>query len=352
MTHKAIVLAAAAAASLAAQPAQTGNGAVKLRSFSWETTAVAGAPPQEATIGFVAAEEAVKMRGGMKGAPYSATIENGFLQVLADGTRIERKSQSKTARDSEGRTRTETVAAAVGAAVVEMPAMVFIHDPVAKRTIILNEKEKTATVMPLPDMAAMRAKAASLPRQPRPETGGPAEPGHDVVVARTVEVRTVRDGATGEVVTGNLAPALPRVPMGGPLPGGMGPGGMAPGGIMGMPAVTVFRSGGDQNDRVETLGQQTIEGVRCEASRRTHTIPPGQIGNDRPIEIVTETCLSPELKTMVSSRTVDPMHGETTMRLSGVSRAEPAASLFEVPAGYTVREGPGPMMLERRRELR
>ena len=342
MTHKAILLAAAAALSLAGQTAQTEGGTVKMRSFSWEAAAVAGAPPQEATIGFVAAEDAVKLRSGMKGAPYSAAIENGFLQVLADGTRIERKSHSKTARDSEGRTRTETTPAAVGAAVVEMPAMVFIHDPVAKRTIILNEKEKTATVMPLPDLEALRGKAVTLRRQPKPEAGGAAEAGHNVTVVREVEVRTVRDGATGDVLTENLMPALPRVPMGGPPPGGP----------MGMPAVRVFRSGESKDGRVETLGKQTVEGVSCEATRRTHTIPAGQIGNDRPIEIVTETCLSQELKTMLSSRTLDPMHGETTMRMTGLSRAEPAASLFEVPAGYTVREGPGPMILERKRESR
>ncbi|MEP7365912.1 MAG: hypothetical protein ABI972_21870, partial [Acidobacteriota bacterium] len=105
---------------------------------------------------------------------------------------------------------------------------------------------------------------------------------------------------------------------------------------------------GDDKSKTESLGKQTISGVACNATRSTHTIAAGQIGNDRPIEIVSETCFSDELKTVVSSRTNDPMHGESSMRLASVNRAEPPKSLFEVPAGYTTKDGPQPMMLERK----
>ena len=111
--------------------------------------------------------------------------------------------------------------------------------------------------------------------------------------------------------------------------------------------VMVFR-GGDDNSKSESLGRQTVSGVACNATRSTHSIAAGQIGNDRPIEIVSETCYSDELKTVVSSRTNDPMHGETSMQLMNVSRSEPAKSLFEIPAGYTTKEGPQPMMFERK----
>jgi len=39
----------------------------------------------------------------------------------------------------------------------------------------------------------------------------------------------------------------------------------------------------------------------------------------------------------------DPRFGETTYRLTNISRAEPDRALFEVPAGYTVKEG-GPFV--------
>jgi hypothetical protein len=40
------------------------------------------------------------------------------------------------------------------------------------------------------------------------------------------------------------------------------------------------------------------------------------------------------------SRTSDPRMGETTYKLTNINRTEPVKSLFEVPAGYTVKEGP------------
>lgn len=90
--------------------------------------------------------------------------------------------------------------------------------------------------------------------------------------------------------------------------------------------------------KAEALGKRTIEGVEAEGMRSTVTIPTGQIGNDRPIEIVSERWESPELQVVVLSKHKDPRLGETTYRLTGIIRGEPAKSLFEVPANYTVVE--------------
>ncbi len=90
--------------------------------------------------------------------------------------------------------------------------------------------------------------------------------------------------------------------------------------------------------KTEALGKQTIEGVEAEGTRSTLTIPTGQIGNDRPIEIVSERWESPELQVVVLSKHKDPRLGETTYRLTSINRGEPARSLFEVPADYTVVE--------------
>jgi hypothetical protein len=89
----------------------------------------------------------------------------------------------------------------------------------------------------------------------------------------------------------------------------------------------------------EPLGTQVIEGVLAEGSKTVRTIPAGEIGNERAIDIVDEVWTSPDLKTVVLSKHSDPRTGEMTYRLTNISRAEPAASLFMVPADFKVVEG-------------
>jgi hypothetical protein len=90
----------------------------------------------------------------------------------------------------------------------------------------------------------------------------------------------------------------------------------------------------------ESLGTQTVEGVEAEGTRQTVTIPPGEIGNDKAIVIVAERWYSPDLQVVVQSRRRDPRMGETSYRLTAITRGEPDHSLFEVPPGFTVVEGP------------
>jgi hypothetical protein len=86
----------------------------------------------------------------------------------------------------------------------------------------------------------------------------------------------------------------------------------------------------------EKLGVDTIEGVKAEGSRDIITIPAGQIGNERAIEIVTELWYSPELRTTVLRRHNDPRFGETIYKLTNINRTEQPKSLFEIPEGYKV----------------
>jgi hypothetical protein len=96
--------------------------------------------------------------------------------------------------------------------------------------------------------------------------------------------------------------------------------------------------------KTESLGKQTIEGVEVEGTRSTVTIPAGQIGNDRTIEILSERWYSSALQAVVLSKHKDPRMGETVYRLTNINRGEPARSLFEVPSDYRVEERnpPGP----------
>ena len=87
----------------------------------------------------------------------------------------------------------------------------------------------------------------------------------------------------------------------------------------------------------EDLGEQTIEGVLAKGTRTTSTIPAGTLDNEQPIRIVSEEWFSQELQVLVMTKHSDPRVGETTYRLIDLTRAEPDKSLFELPAGYTVK---------------
>ncbi len=87
----------------------------------------------------------------------------------------------------------------------------------------------------------------------------------------------------------------------------------------------------------ESLGKQNIEGVEAEGTRTTVTFPAGAIGNERPINIVSERWYSPELQIVVMTKHSDPRFGENSYRLTNINRGEPARTLFEVPSDYTLK---------------
>ena len=116
-----------------------------------------------------------------------------------------------------------------------------------------------------------------------------------------------------------------------------------------MLAETKRLAGDEQTEaNTESLGPQTVEGVAVNGVRTTRTIPAGQVGNDRPISIVTEVWTSTDLKTIVSSKRNDPRMGEQTFRLTNIVRAEPDPSLFAVPSDFKIIDG-GPKTIIYRR---
>lgn len=90
------------------------------------------------------------------------------------------------------------------------------------------------------------------------------------------------------------------------------------------------------NTKTETLGRQLIAGLPADGTRVTVTIPAGQIGNTEPLQIVSERWYAPDLQLTVLSKRSDPRTGEIVSQLTNVSRAEPPATLFEVPADFQV----------------
>jgi TonB family protein len=303
-------------------------------------------PPPGDNFIFVASEMNSDGRV-VKGAPYSAQAITETTQTLSDGNRIINKSTATIYRDSEGRTRREQTLRVMGplATASEPPQTVFINDPVAGVNYALDTRSKVAHKMP-----PMRFEFKL--RSPEGVGGGIGTGvGHGVdhgVRMRTAGPPPPAPDTSGPMVFERTAPP-PGMGVGGPPPGlpGDGPNILfersvtpPPQGEGGM--VFYWQGAREDNARNESLGKQAIEGVEAEGTRRTIEIPAGEIGNERPIEIVFERWYSPELQVVVLTKHSDPRFGETTYRLTNINRSEPAHELFEVPADYTVKAPPGP----------
>jgi hypothetical protein len=92
--------------------------------------------------------------------------------------------------------------------------------------------------------------------------------------------------------------------------------------------------------QTDSLGTQTVNGVSATGTRRTETIPAGAIGNQQPIQIVRETWISTDLKVPVMIKSSDPRFGDMVMQLTNIAQAEPDATLFQIPTGYTIKDRP------------
>ncbi len=100
-----------------------------------------------------------------------------------------------------------------------------------------------------------------------------------------------------------------------------------------------------ENVATEQLGTKTILGLQAQGTRVTRTIPAGQIGNAKPISVVTERWVSTDLQVPLSMTHSDPMTGTITSTVTSVTRGEPDASLFQVPSDYKIEAGkPGDVM--------
>ena len=94
------------------------------------------------------------------------------------------------------------------------------------------------------------------------------------------------------------------------------------------------------NVTVTDLGTQIVNGVSATGKSITHTVPAGEMGNAAPIVSTSETWYAPSLQVVVSSKRVDPRMGTSTYALTNIQTAAPAATLFQVPADYTVQDAP------------
>ncbi|MCA1629187.1 MAG: energy transducer TonB [Acidobacteria bacterium] len=358
--------------------------------------------PGEYSFTFVSSEMAFDSRV-VKGAPFSAEAVTESTQTLGDGNRITRMTISRLYRDSEGRTRREQTLNGIGswAASAAAPPTIFINDPVAGANYVLSPKTHTAQKssqlffkqpeggeQPSVRLGGTSVVATAQPRKTEIR-GGVLNGKADKRVQPVYPAVARAAGATGAVeveVTvdegGNVASA--RAVSGHPLLQQAAVDAarqwtFKPTTLKGEPVKVAgiitfsFMLSGKESDEFaagaaaqqsqmkmrtrapgnppeppkfpetrESLGKQTIEGVEAEGTRTTVTIPAGAIGNERAIQIVSERWYSQELQTVLMTKHSDPRFGETTYRLTNVSRTEPDHSLFEVPAGFEVMPPPPP----------
>lgn len=225
----------------------------------------------------------------VKGAPFSAQAVTEINQTLSDGNQIHRTSTASLYRDSQGRTRHEGAPGELG------PWL--IRSGNGPQTVSSNEQGNAPQMVLITDPVAGVNYVLN-----------PAE---------------------------HTAMKMPPPPMNGKFRMSENPA-MGP--------------EGNDNASVQTesLGSQKVAGVQAEGTRITRTIPAGTIGNSQPINIVTERWYSSALQLVVMSKRTDPMMGQTTFQLTNINQAEPAAALFQVPADYTVQDGPAPRRFHRR----
>jgi hypothetical protein len=250
--------------------------------------------PDRAKVEFFSTE---LVAGGevITGAPYTATAVTESTQTLADGNRIVDKNSSFVARDSQGRTRREMSLHRIGTLDMNSPKTTyFINDPVTHTQYVVTGNEATKIV----------------------KSEGTWNQGLPIITTRRIE-------QNGVVSTIETKRALNEK----------------------LPAGKWEES--SRQVKHEDLGTQVIEGVSAEGRRETVTIPAGQIGNERPIELVTEIWTSPELHTVVLRKHSDPRVGETVFRLTDIKRGEPDAALFQPPSGAKIKSE---QMLELKRE--
>jgi hypothetical protein len=245
--------------------------------------------PMVAGVGIEAAM--VGPATGIAGAPYSAQFATERVQTLADGNRIQQTFSGTVARDSQGRIRREEALPPLPGSSGDSPRLVRIEDPVAGVHWTLDAQTKTAIKMPFPTLN----KGVAGTALPPPPPGG----------EQTFFYSSTSGGKAGVEIVSRAPGAAP-----------------------------------DANTTKTDLGTQTVGGVSAQGTRITRTIPAGTVGNEQPITITTETWYSPDLHVLVLSKSSDPRIGDTTYTLTNIQRAEPAASLFQVPDDYTIKDQP------------
>jgi hypothetical protein len=86
----------------------------------------------------------------------------------------------------------------------------------------------------------------------------------------------------------------------------------------------------------EDLGYQVLNGMQAKGTRVTRTVTAQFSGTGKEVKVEDEFWYSEELELNLLVRHSDPRAGVDTVGLSNLKREEPAAGMFQIPAGYRV----------------
>jgi hypothetical protein len=248
------------------------------------------------------------------GRPYSAEATTEFVQALGDGNKIARKATVRIYRDGEGRTRREELATD------GTVRSISIYDPVAQIAYVLDPATRTARKSAVRVMLPT-TQALTDEDKRKVETKIRAE-----LEARGRVEGRVALVAPAEVPAQMASEEIRKRQVEAVVAAGGGRGVLQP----------VVRTGDVKNE--ESLGQKMIDGLLADGKRVTTVLPAGSIGNQQPITVLSEQWFAPDLEILVMTKHSDPRTGETIYSLSNITRGEPAANLFDVPADYTIQD--------------
>lgn len=221
---------------------------------------------------------------GVGPAPRSGVVQNApfSADLVATNDRTDSQPGLKTefhgqvARNSQGSSY-YSMEHVMPPSEGQRPVRITITDPAAGTVTILDPQQKTAAVSHLATSAASGAGLLT--------PGNAAQPGRP---------------------TPATAAAMP------------------------LPAST------SMNTKTEDLGTKIIDGLQVTGVRTTHTTQSS--GPDgKQFVSTTDTWTSPELKVVVMTETTSSSGDRHVTKLQNIVRSEPSASLFQVPAGYSVR---------------
>ena len=238
--------------------------------------------------------------GTMKNAPFTAEERGETVKIMPDGNRIVDGWTGTIARNSEGRIRRDITSGKAGA---------------GARPFVFSGHMDHPAVIALGTGDGTRHVTVT-------KVGADGEP-HVLVAPRAsgegVSVITTTEG-------GDEAKLLIERKLNGSLlPEGVRAGVKAESGRI---LLEKAADDGKIQSRKENLGMRDFGGVQAEGVRVTRTFAPGAVGNERELEVVSETWFSKELGVVVYSKRTDPRLGETTYQMTNITRAEPDASLF------------------------
>jgi hypothetical protein len=276
------------------------------------------------TVGPVAATAPLTatLDRSVKNAPYSAQVVSEQVQTLGDGNQISNRIVTHSFRDSQGRIRME-VPNAQG-----QLAMVTLLDPEARTSVLLDPEKKRATRVAVPASPPRVTVMSSAKRTSQ----GPERsmvPNADGAAVQRIEQRMVMHPVGSEPVTVSFRGSAGGAPQANLLLGErLGP--------LISTAMTDRKWAAMATTR--DLGTREMEGVKVKGNLVSYEIPAGEIGNRHPIVVSREEWFSPDLNILVHARHSDPRSGERIYRLEGITREEPPASLFAIPADYSVRD--------------